>query len=316
MATEQFLEHIDRQTWEDINKLTTEQQDEKWFRLTQKHLKDYEADKLGTADFDKEELELLYLNYLGAKNLPVFDPKMPQRGFSFASARRTEKFETFGKFIEFIKREADEKIQEQSEPLNILVSGIGISGKATIRNVLTKELLEKCPENKIISWDRDYQKIFPPKWLGDINIIEDVHGLDDKKEEGGRFKRFNGSEGIPEGYDVVVYSLPPAVTYKQTLVKRGLAWLKIGKMDLTSPNREYSENTQERIKETAKELEETLKAGQDWFWEQFRVLRELKKTGVRIIVVDPTNIFKKLYDFEEKPDLLNQDFLTALSSLK
>lgn len=305
-ATEFYLKGLNPELWEKVSSLSTEERDQYWFDLTQKHLKDHNAGKFETEEFKLEELEFLYLNHLTAREISALDSEMPQRGFSFTPEQGMKRFDKFGNFIESIKKEAEESIEKTSKPFQILVSGIGISGKATLRNVLTKELAEKLPQKKIISWDRDYQKIFPPPWQADVSVIEDVHGLDKGLE------RFDGKEGLPGGYDLVVYCLSPKKTYRQTLFERGKAWIEAGKIDLTAPEKEAPVQLKERVKETATELERTLRVGKDWFKEHFAVLRGLKKRGAKIAVVDPTRIFKELYHFEEQPELLDKSFLGAL----
>lgn len=312
-ATDNFLKDIDHATWKQLSGLSIQEQDKRWFELTQKHLLDYEKGDFKEDDFEKEESELLMLNYLGAKSLPFVNSDSHQRGFVSFPEKHFQKLEKFGNFIDIVKEELLRKTDKQ-KPFNILVSGIGISGKATLRSVLTKELSEKCPKQKIVSWDRDYQKIFPPKWVGDAQIIEDVHALDSDMDVNGKLRRFDGSDGIPNGYDLVVYSLSSAVTYRKNLLERGLGWLRVGKMDLTAPGKEYKMDIEERIKETACELERSLEVGKEWFKEHLKVLRELKNRGVKIIVVDPTQIFKELYGFEIDQKLVNQDFYSALES--
>ncbi len=94
-----------------------------------------------------------------------------------------------------------------------------------------------------------------------------------------------------------------------------MGWLKIGKLDLTAPEKQYPEEQKERIKQTAEELERFLPEARKWFREQLRVLRELKNRGVKIAVVEPSEILKKLYNFEEKPELLDKSFSEALEML-
>ncbi len=159
-----------------------------------------------------------------------------------------------------------------------MVGGIGISGKATLRNVLSRELSEKLSERKVISWDRDYQKIFPipSEWQGDINVIEDVHGLDEERDENGKLKRFDGAEGLDGGYNMVVYVLPTASTFRQNLIRRGVGWLRIGKLDLTAPEKQYPDDQKEKIKQLQL----------DYVREDSRTLeffRSLKNKGVTII---------------------------------
>ena len=320
-ATDTHIEHLNPQLWKELSSLSSEQQDERWFNLTQKHLKDYKEGKSTEERFESEELEFLFLNRLSAKNISLLSPEIPQRGFYFdperKSKQRMEKFGNFGNFISIIQNETEKHIKETQKPFQVLVGGIGISGKATLRNVLSKELSEKLSEQKVISWDRDYQKIFPipDKWQGDINIIEDVHGLDEKRDENEKLKRFDGSEGLPEGYDMVVYVLPSAAIFRQSLIKRGVGWLQAGKMDLTALEKQYPDEQKEKIKQTADELERFLPEAKKWFREQLRVLRKLKNRGVKIAVVDPSEILKKLYNFEEKPEFIDKSFSEALEML-
>ncbi len=252
-ATDIHLEQLNPQLWKELSGLSSEQQDERWFSLTQKHLKDYKEGKSTEEGFKSEELEFIFLNSLGAKNNPLLSPETPQRGFYFDPEKqpkqRMEKFGNFGNFIMTDQNKAEQHIKETQKPFHVLVGGIGISGKATLRNVLSRQLREKLSERKVISWDRDYQKIFPipSEWQGDINVIEDVHGLDEERDENGKLKRFDGIEGLHEGYNMVVYVLPTASTFRQNLIRRGMGWLKIGKLDLTAPEKQYPEEQKERI---------------------------------------------------------------------
>lgn len=322
LATDMHLENLNPRLWKDLSGLSSEQQDERWFSLTQKHLKDYKEGKLTEEGFKLEELEFIFLNYLGAKNNPLLSPEMPQRGFYLnpekQPGRRMEKFGNFGNFIMTVQNEAEKHTKEASGPFQILVGGIGISGKATLRNVLSRELSEKLPQQRVISWDRDYQKLFPipAKWQGNINIIEDVHGLDEERDENGKLKRFDGTEGLPEGYNMVVYILPTASTFRQSLIRRGIGWLRVGKIDLTAPEeKQYLDDQEQKIKQTADELERFLPEARKWFKEQLKVLRELKNRGIKIAVVEPSEIFRKLYNFEEKSGLTDKSFLEALKIL-
>lgn len=321
-VTDIHLEHLNPQLWQELSDLSSEQQDERWFKLTQKHLKDYKEGKLAEEEFKSEELEFIFLNRLGTKGMSALKPETAQRGFFFNPEKqpkqKMEKFGNLENFVATIQNEAEKHIKEASKPFQILVGGIGISGKATVRNVLAKELGEKLPERKIMSWDRDYQKIFPipAEWQGDINVIEDVHGLDKERDKNERLKRFDGVDGLPDGYDMVVYVLPTAKTYRQSLIKRGMGWLRIGKLDLTAPDeKQYAKSQEQKIKQTADELERFLPEAQKWFREQLRVLRELKNRGIKIAVIEPSEIFRQLYNLQEKPELADKSFAEALKIL-
>lgn len=321
LATDAHLEQLNPQLWQELAALSPEQRDARWLNLTQKHLKDYQAGDSATESFQLEELELMLLHRLGEKDAPTLNPAMPQRGFYFDPAKqpqqRMEKFGNFGNFVMTVQHEAEAHIKDALKPWQILVGGIGISGKATLRKVLAKELSEKLPEKKVISWDRDYQKLFPvpAEWQGNINVIEDVHGLDEERDDQGKLKRFNGAEGLPDGYDLVLYVLPTASTYRQSLLNRGRGWLKAGKLDLTAPGeKQYADDQEQKIKQTADELERILLEAKKWFSEQLRVLRELKNSGVKIAVVEPSEIFQELYNFKDKPEI-DKSFFEELETL-
>jgi hypothetical protein len=321
-STEEHLESLNPQLWEELSNLPTEQQDERWFSLTQKHLKDYEAGDVESSEFKLEELELLFLNQLGVETMSTLNLEAGQRGFYFDPVKepgqRMEKLKNVENFLRIVQNEIDKHSKENSSPFQILISGIGISGKATIRNVLTREFSRKEFGKRIISWDRDYQKLFPipDEWQGDINVVEDVHALDDERDKNGKLKRFDGSDGSPVGYGMVVYVLPTAKTYRQSLIRRGIGWLNIGKLDLTAPNeKEYMQSKEEKIHQTADELERTLEEGGKWFREHLRILRELKNRGIKIMVVEPAEILKQLYNIKDRPELADKSFEEALKIL-
>lgn len=316
------LRHLNSRLLDELSVLSYKQLSKLWFDLTQKHLRDYKDGKLTEEEFRSEELEFIFLNRLSEKHIPSLNPEMHQRGFYFnpemQSGKRMEKFSNFGDFITVVQNEAENHIKEDLESFQILVGGIGISGKATLRSVISKELNDRLPRKKIISWDRDYQKLFPIpiEWKGDINIIEDVHGLDNERDENGKLKRFNGTEGLTKGYNMVVYVLPVADTFRQNLIKRGVGWLQAGKLDLTATGKkQYSDNQEQKIEQTANELERVLSEAKEWFREQLKVLKELKNNGVKIVVIEPSEILKSLYNFEEKSELVDKSFSEALKML-
>lgn len=112
---------------------------------------------------------------------------------------------------------------------------------------------------------------------------------------------------------MVIYVLPSLETFQQALIRRGSSWLKRGKLDLTKPEISYSSDKIEgRIKETAEELNRILSLSKNWYMNQLKVLRELKKRGVKIVFVDPLEIFKKLYKFEIKESALPRRELIKL----
>jgi hypothetical protein len=307
------LESIDPEIWDELSHLSVKEQDALWFPLTQKHLREYKEGKNDTDEFRQDELKLIFLHQIGAETRPQLDPAMKQRGFSFDDAERLKKFEQFGDFMKKIKGEIEKQRERSNEPVYIMVSGIGISGKATLRNVLTRELIHDLPSLRVVAIDRDYEKIFPPQIPADVYLVEDVHGLDAEKDEHGKYGRLDGIEGAPDGFGMVVYALSPAATYKKSLVQRGASWIRMGKIDLTAITHDKEQKEGNIVKKTADELKRTLGVGRDWFREQLKVLRDLKNRGTSIMVVDPTELFKTLYGFEDDPNLVNKDFETALT---
>lgn len=293
-VTETYLKSLNPKLWEELSGLSEDEQFDRWIELTQKHLEAFKSGETATIEFKQEELVLLFLNYLYAAGLPRLDVKLPQRGFVVSPEQPKEKIYQLGNLVNLVEAEAENQT-EKNKPFRVLITGIGTSGKATIRSVLAGELSLKCPDKKIISWDRDYQKNFPPPWAGDIELIEDVHGLD--VDENGKPTRFDGAEGAPGGFDLVIYVLPSAATYKQNLIERGKGWLKAGIIDLTAPE-ESSALKQEMVERTAEKLQGSYEDAGPWLGEQLKTLKALKVKGVEIVVIDPTEILKKLYGME------------------
>lgn len=310
-ATDTHLEFLNPQLWRELSDLSEEEQDKRWFELTQKHLKSYEQGDTEKEEFKSEELEFIFLNRLGIKNMPTLKPESVQRGFFFnpenQPKQKMEKFGNFGNFIATVQSEAEKHIKEKSDSFQVLIGGIGISGKGATRDVLTKELIEKLPEQKIISINRDYQKLspIPTEWQGDINLIEDIHALDEEQKN-----------NLIDHYNMIVYVLPTAKIYKQNLINRGIGWLRMGKLDLTAPNeKQYTGDQKQKIKQTADELEKILPEAQIWFKEQLRVLKEFKNKGMKIAVIEPSEILKQLYGLEENPELTDKSFAEALEMI-
>lgn len=315
-ATRSYLSNLNPEIWSQISSMPIPEQDSLWFALTQKHLSVYEeAVNLGKVEevfksqgFLDDELRLLILNYFGALSFPRIDSELPQKGGIFLPNTKIEKINKFTDFIERVKG----IIKENPQKFWVLVSGIGIVGKATTRTVLAKELIEGFPMVVVLSSDRDYEKL-PLNQLSSpaasINIIEDVHGLD---MEEGILDRFDGKEGLPKGYNLVVYVLPVPKTYKQSLLNRGESWVRHGKIDLTDPQRKQPENLEGMIEETAAELERTQQIGRGWYKEHLISLKELRRRGVPTIVIDPSPFFEVAYGFKGEEGILNTPFLELL----
>ena len=263
--------------------------------------------------FWNDELRFSILNYFGAKFFPPLDSGLPQKGGIFLPGEGMTKFNVFGDLINGVMQVVRKnKVTRTPQDFWAMVAGIGIVGKATTRTVLTKELMNHLPESVVLSLDLDYQKLsldqLASPQLGEsdcIKVVEDVHGLD---IENGRLERFDGKEGLPRGYDLVVYVLPVPKTYRQSLLNRGASWIKQGKIDLTDPRRKTPETLEGTIEDVARELERTSQVGQNWYKENLTALRELKERGVPTIVVDPTGFFKVAYGFKEEEGVLATPF--------
>ncbi len=311
-ATEIYLKSQNPKLWEELVGLPEDEQFNRWLALTQRHLRAFREGEAETEEFTQDELALLFLNHLQAASLPRLNADLPQRGFLISAEQPKEKIYRLGNFVNLIKAEAENQ-SEKEKQFCVLITGIGTSGKATVRSVLTGELSQKCPDKKIISWDRDYQKKFPPTWAGDIELVEDVHGLD--LDEDGELARFDGAEGTKNGFDLVVYVLPPAATFKRNLAERGKGWLKAGIIDLTAPE-EPAAPKQEMIERTAEKLQGAYDNAGLWLREQLKSLKILKERGVEIAVIDPTEILRKLYGRGETPESSESVFDNFLRELR
>lgn len=319
IATENYLKNQDPEAWKEIVGLSEREQNNLWFQLTQQHLGKYEqAAKLApqavvdlqqTKEFRKEEQQLRVLNYFGAKFLPELDPNLSQVGWISLPGKGFVKLSSLGGLIKGV---LEVKQSVKNKPFAVMVTGVGIVGKATTRTLLSKAVMLSLPGEVVDNLDRDYQKMPPQAWPSDINtrIVEDVHGLD--KNEQGVLERFDGVDGLPRGFDFVVYVFRNPKTYKQTLLNRGVAWARSGKIDLTAPDKKTPGTMDEALEEIARGLEQIDKASHDWHIEYLKTLKELGKRGVMTALVDPTLILKTLGYIKSIDDIQNDSFLGLL----
>ncbi|MBP6855871.1 MAG: hypothetical protein KBC26_02815 [Candidatus Pacebacteria bacterium] len=318
-ASQINIEQHNPRVWGRLSRLSVEDQDQEWFRLTQKHLREFKAQETNTPEFAEDEDALVALNHLGLDLVAPLDPAMPQRGFLRSPEKRLQKLECFGDAVEHVVQEIEHHRKETNEPFYILVSGIGSSGKATMRKAFAKELEARMSQLRVVSFDRDYDKIFPPRVSADVYVVEDVHGLDEQREENGTYTRIDGSDGAPDGYQFVVYVLPSRGTYKRSLLSRGVGWIRRGKVDLTQVDPSSDEGQADRKKKiihaAAQKLDHMAEVGSEWFKEQLRVLRYIKRKGVPIMMVDPTKVMGAFYGLKEDPALSTKDFETALTEI-
>lgn len=97
--------------------------------------------------------------------------------------------------------------------LKILITGVGITGKSTLRRTL-KDLLSRIITAE--DFDGDYQEM-PDFKEGIVYVIEDVHGLTEES-------------CLPlNNYDLIIYLLPTPFSHLVFWLKRMLVWFREGK---------------------------------------------------------------------------------------
>lgn len=300
-ATEEYLRNHDPKLWVEISSLSTKEQDDLWFNLTQKHLGPYEQalttgpeaveELQETVEFQEDEQRLKLLNYFFAESLPVLDRHLPQVGWIYLPQQGFTKFAELQDLFDGV---LEAKKQAGVWPFSIMVTGVGIVGKATTRTVLAQELMRRLPDEVVDNLDRDYEKLPPHEWPADVDVrvVEDVHGLD--KNDNEEMERCEGVEAPPGGYNLVIYVLRLPQAYKQSLLNRGISWAASGKIDLTAPDRESPESMDEMLEEVASELERTDEVSRDWNKENLIALKELRNQGKSVVIVDPNNYLEAL----------------------
>lgn len=305
-ATEGYLKSQNPEVWEEISALSTQEQDNLWFRLTQEHLGPYEQARARgsqaveelqeTAQFQEEEQKLKLLNYFFAKSLPELDPHLPQAGWIYLPQQGLTKFAVLQDLFDGV---LEAKKQAGVWPFSIMVTGVGGVGKATTRAILARELMNRLPEEVVDNLDRDYEKLPSQDWPADVDIrvVEDVHGLD--KNEEGVLERFDGVEGPPGGYNLVIYVLRLPQAYKQSLLNRGMAWVKGGKIDLTEPGEKTPESFDDVLEQVAGKLEGMDEVSRSWNKEYLATLRELRQQGKAVAIVDP-NTYLQVLDYTKR----------------
>jgi len=97
--------------------------------------------------------------------------------------------------------------------LKILITGVGITGKSTLRRTL-KDLLSRMITSE--DFDGDYQEI-PDFKEGIVYVIEDVHGLTEE------------ACLLLNDYDMILYLLPTPLSHLIFWLKRMLVWFREGK---------------------------------------------------------------------------------------
>lgn len=253
-------------------------------------------------DFESEELELVIFNHLFSKKIKPQDKNVKLDTLNIKETL------TLDDLIINIQADVERHIKDSDKPFNILICGVGISGKSTIRSLIAKELNERIPDRIIIQIDEDYQEI--PSIIEEnkinVRITENVHGLD--------------SELIDDAknYNLIIEVAPSSEEdYLRNLIERGLGWLKTGNLDLTAPDRQFSEDPQERIAQTARVLNEQYNQAKEWYEEQLSTLLKLKNQGVKTINIFSSEITNAIYGHDRNLGSIdiNQPFQKSLKDL-
>ena len=106
-------------------------------------------------------------------------------------------------------------IEIGGEQMKILITGIGITGKSTLRKLLRNILSETAMDVK--DFDADYQKIPNDFSENTIYLIEDVHGT---KPDEAVFPL--------KSYDLILYVQPSLVSHVLFWAGRMMVWFKVG----------------------------------------------------------------------------------------
>jgi hypothetical protein len=193
----------------------------------------------------------------------------------------TEKLETWGELIGYIERAIG-----QSSQFNILVTGLPISGKATLRRAVANSLRSMHP-NEISSIDRDYMKI-PEALMLDhgINIIEDMHGLD----------RASHNYQDLKMYSLVLYLKPSEVQHLKMIGERGKIWQESSgrKVDLTNSENAPNDNQFIKFMQSTKSQSRAYHSRERIMQEDAPALENLRQR-IPVIEVDPTAIVNLTY---------------------
>ncbi|OHA13097.1 MAG: hypothetical protein A2909_01340 [Candidatus Tagabacteria bacterium RIFCSPLOWO2_01_FULL_39_11] len=276
-ATENFVKNLDHECFEKYNNFSDDELEDEFIRLTQTHRgADPEPQK-----FKEQELGLLQIEYQRSARLSEISDSAEAKG-GFFDKNHIEKFKDFGGILESVEGEYQ---GNTGKPYWILIPGLPISGKATLRRLIAKKLEQRFLDKKIVQIDRDYSKIFPDyPWQGDINIVEDVHGLDAGEE--GNFDRFYTFENNQTGYDLLIYPFVAKKKYAENIVSRIEFWLKSGVADLTDPGTK---------KEAAEKGKKWIQKRPEFLKEDITAIRNLRKEDQKIIFFNMTNLLENIY---------------------
>lgn len=276
---------------DNMDRLTTysdEEVEQEFAALATSHLSKWNEtankihDGVEAAEFAKEEVALLQLELLKSVKTHI-DDTTPVRAMDQGSDI-SEPIQTWGDvtgLLEQITKVAGKR------RVNVLVTGLPISGKATIRRGLTGSAIKNNPRAKVASIDRDYSKLYPETdVIGDINIVEDIHGLDPESA--------NSKEMY--AYDLVIYTRPSEFERDRMIRSRGAAWDKniSGKADLTDGTGAADDPTFLRKMEIWRGISRA-QQGKDVLTLDMPNILALKERGVPILILDSSEVIKAAY---------------------
>ncbi len=207
-----------------------------------------------------------------------------------------EKFdpEVVKEFVQPIK----EVIESKEPPIQILVTGLGVSGKSTVAGTLAQELSRQFSPKKweVLGVNRDYydQRDLPP---ADVCVVENVNafsGIPDaleariekldteaaEKSEREAIRKFLDEE--LGSFDLIIYTSPSPEDYTRYWEERVKAWREKGLLTKEGPRSEA-------------EAKRALENREKWLTEDEKNLRKLEEEGKKVIRVDPDLILKEFF---------------------
>jgi hypothetical protein len=223
--------------------------------------------------FNLEKLRSLFIDHI---------PPSKQIGEQHATyGDDTESLKTWGEFIGYIERAIG-----QNRQFNILVTGLPISGKATLRRAIANGLQVKHP-NQVSSIDRDYIKL-PQNFMlqQGINVVEDMHGLDP------------GSLNYKdlEMYNMVLYLQPAEGQHLKMITERVKVWQESPsrKVDLTDSKSSPDDNQLVRFIKSTEKQARAYSSRDRFMPDDIAVLENLHRR-IPVIEVNPAEVIDFTY---------------------
>jgi hypothetical protein len=233
------------------------------------------------AEFKTEEQEIFNIEKFRCYFMRQLDTSTALGRTEVDFACTKENIHAWGNLLETVQQAAEGKDQ-----FNILVTGLSIAGKATLRRLVTNVFLQDNPQ-KVASIDRDYMRY--PKDLmlqQGVNVIEDMHGLDQKPPY---------DQDIAM-YDLVLYVQPSEVSHIKMIASRGKVWQEAThrKADLTDPDSKIEDNVLEKMFQSMRSQGKAYRSRQQVLTEDEPVLEKLSQR-IPVIRIDTSAIVELAY---------------------